>query len=286
MIDVWSAVAPPASELLSLSMPALIKDTEMVGYPLLFASIAGSHLYGFDSSDSDYDIRSAHICPLYDFIGLREPKEVVAMMEGGDRVDVYGGGTVQFAQLDIVSFDLRKFFNLLLSGNGNVLEQITSPIVLTKMESVWPELQRLVNMSVSKRVLSHYAGFSTSIWESIQKKTTIPTIKEVLYVFRTLLTGLMLAENGQMITHLPTLLEHYPATNISDLIQVKREGSEKMISKLSLLGPTKQEYEAYLARLFRAKETTTLPVMNDERNTWVRACCSDFVARLRMDLEV
>ena len=35
-------------------------------YPLLFATISGSHLYGFPSADSDYDLRGVHILPLPD----------------------------------------------------------------------------------------------------------------------------------------------------------------------------------------------------------------------------
>ncbi|HTD85346.1 MAG TPA: nucleotidyltransferase domain-containing protein, partial [Candidatus Binatia bacterium] len=43
-------------------------------YPLLFATISGAHLYGFPSPDSDYDLRGAHVLPLYAVVGLEVPR--------------------------------------------------------------------------------------------------------------------------------------------------------------------------------------------------------------------
>jgi uncharacterized protein len=33
-------------------------------YPLLFVTMSGAHLYGFESADSDYDLRGAHVTPV------------------------------------------------------------------------------------------------------------------------------------------------------------------------------------------------------------------------------
>ena len=46
-------------------------------YPLLFATISGSHIYGFPSPDSDYDLRGVHILPLETVIGLKEGQVTV-----------------------------------------------------------------------------------------------------------------------------------------------------------------------------------------------------------------
>ena len=32
-------------------------------YPLMFVTLSGSHLYGFSSLDSDYDLRGVHVLP-------------------------------------------------------------------------------------------------------------------------------------------------------------------------------------------------------------------------------
>src|SRR5690349_13733351 len=46
-------------------------------YPLLFATISGTHLYGFPSPDSDYDLRGAHVLPLDAVVGLEVRDETV-----------------------------------------------------------------------------------------------------------------------------------------------------------------------------------------------------------------
>ena len=46
-------------------------------YPLLFSTISGSHLYGFPSPDSDYDLRGAHILPVSEVIGLDLGRETI-----------------------------------------------------------------------------------------------------------------------------------------------------------------------------------------------------------------
>jgi uncharacterized protein len=38
---------------------------------LLFITVRGSHLYGFPSGDSDFDLRGVHIAPAEELLGLR-----------------------------------------------------------------------------------------------------------------------------------------------------------------------------------------------------------------------
>lgn len=54
-----------------IEIPELVRDTVTSHpYPLLFATISGAHLYGFPSSDSDYDLRGVHVLPLAQVAGL------------------------------------------------------------------------------------------------------------------------------------------------------------------------------------------------------------------------
>ena len=88
-------------------------------YPLLFATITGAHLYGFPSSDSDVDLRGAHVLPLDRVLGLELRDETVEDMR-----------LIEGLEMDIVSHDLRKYFGLLLKRSGNVLERLYSPLVV------------------------------------------------------------------------------------------------------------------------------------------------------------
>jgi predicted nucleotidyltransferase len=85
----------------------------------VFATISGAHLYGFPSSDSDYDLRGVHLLPLSEVVGL-----------GAGRETVEKSGVEEGVEIDLVTHDAKKFFGLVLKKNGYVLEQVFSPLVV------------------------------------------------------------------------------------------------------------------------------------------------------------
>jgi len=76
---------------------------EQQPYPLLFATISGSHLYGFPSPDSDYDLRGVHILPVQEVVGLHTGAETIEFSELRESLEI-----------DLVTHDIRKFSLLLL----------------------------------------------------------------------------------------------------------------------------------------------------------------------------
>src|SRR2546421_9223993 len=99
--------------------PRLQRIVAAQPYPLLFATICGALLYGFQSPDSDFDPRGAHVLPLEKVVGLDVHDETVE----DSRV-------IEGLEMDIVTHDVRKFFGLLLTKNGYVLEQLFSPLMV------------------------------------------------------------------------------------------------------------------------------------------------------------
>ena len=91
-------------------------------YPLLFATITGSHAFGIASPLSDFDVHGVHLLPISEVLGLGIAHETI---ERKALHDENGQG------IDIATHDLRKFVLLLLKGNGNVLEDIYSPLVVS-----------------------------------------------------------------------------------------------------------------------------------------------------------
>src|SRR5829696_2242238 len=89
-------------------------------YPLIFATVSGSHLYGFPSRDSDVDLRGVHLLPLTEVVGLRTGPQTISHL--GDRDGM---------ELDLVTHELGRFCSLLAQRNGLVLEQLLSPLVVT-----------------------------------------------------------------------------------------------------------------------------------------------------------
>ncbi|MHC5769025.1 MAG: DNA polymerase beta superfamily protein [Nostoc sp.] len=72
-------------------------------YPFLFTIISGSHLYGFPSADSDYDLRGVHILPVQEVVGLQTRNETIEVSEVRESLEI-----------DLVTHDVKKFFLLLL----------------------------------------------------------------------------------------------------------------------------------------------------------------------------
>src|SRR6266852_5614501 len=93
--------------------------TASQSYPLLLMTLSGAHLYGFPSADSDYDLRGVHILPIQEVVGLYEGRETIETTTMQDSLEI-----------DLVTYDVKKFLMLLLKKNGSVLEQIYSPLVI------------------------------------------------------------------------------------------------------------------------------------------------------------
>ncbi|MGY5051848.1 nucleotidyltransferase domain-containing protein [Streptomyces sp. 900105755] len=178
--------------------------------PLLFATVSGAHLYGFPSRDSDLDLRGVHLLPAADLVGLREPEETRS------KTWVRYG-----VEMDLVTHDLRKFARLMLRRNGYVLEQLLSPLVAHTSDT-HRELAALAPGVLTGHHAHHYRGFAVTQWRLFEKTGEL---KPLLYTFRVLLTGIHLMRSGEVLAHLPTLLEEVPEApaHLPELIAAKAE---------------------------------------------------------------
>jgi predicted nucleotidyltransferase len=179
-------------------------------YPLLFSAVAGSHLYGYPSRDSDVDLRGVHLLPAVQVVGLRRGPQTVQRAWLHDEVP-----------LDLVTHDAGKFLRLMLRRNGYVLEQLLSPLVVTGGQ-VHAELVALAPLCLTSHHAEHYRGAAQTQWELFGQTGEL---KHVLATFRILLTGIHLIRTGQLVTALPTLLDVVPGAPayLPDLIEAKAE---------------------------------------------------------------
>jgi predicted nucleotidyltransferase len=182
-------------------------------FPLVFSSVAGAHLYGFPSPDSDIDLRGVHLLPAVQVVGLRHGPQTVERTWLHDEV-----------KLDLVTHDVGKFFRLMLRHNGYVLEQLLSPLVVAT-GPVHEELVAISEGCLTRGVAHHYRGFAHSQWELYQQTGQL---KPLLYTFRVLLTGIHVIRTGQLVAHLPTLLELVPGCPryLAELIEAKSAAEE------------------------------------------------------------
>ncbi|MEG4854538.1 nucleotidyltransferase domain-containing protein [Microcoleus sp. B5-D4] len=233
-------------------------------YPLLFATVSGSHLYGFPSADSDFDLRGVHILPLPKVIGLISAEETIEVSEVREGM-----------QLDLVTHDIKKFFELLLKRNGYVLEQLYSPlIVYTTKEH--EELKDLASNCITKHHSHHYLGFAQTQWKLFEKERP-RRVKPLLYVYRVLLAGIHLMQTGEVEANLVKLNDKFQLSYIPDLIERKLAGEEKSVLEDTDIEFYQQERDRLLNILEDASFTSHLP-----SNPNAKVALSDFLVKVRM----
>jgi len=126
--------------------PRLLGIAAAQPHPLMFATVSGAHLYGFPSPDSDYDLRGVHLLPAERVVGLDDGPFTIEVAE--DQPDI---------ELDLVTHDVKKFFDLMLRRNGYVLEQLWSPLVV-HTTAAHDELKAIAAGCVTRHHCHHYRG--------------------------------------------------------------------------------------------------------------------------------
>ncbi len=215
-------------------------------YPLLFVTMSGAHLYGFESPDSDYDLRGCHITPVKPMLGLDTPNETHEVMDKNSPIE-----------MDLVTHDIRKFFTLLLKNNGYVLEQVMSPICVYASQE-YQELKALAPRCITKHHHYHFKNFSRNQWDMVIKNGK-PTVKGLLYTYRVLLAGIHLMKTHEVESNLRKLNAHFKLSYIDDLIARKIAGTEKGLMPESELKTHEAEFNRLLEVLDNARDQTTLP---------------------------
>lgn len=210
---------------------------------LVFASLSGAHLYGFPSVDSDVDIRGAHVLPAEQMLGLHEPHDTYDYMEVVDGLEV-----------DMVTYDLKKFCALLLNKNGNVLEQAVSPLILRSTDA-HRELTELAGRCVTKHHVHHYRGMTKN---RLRAFVSTPKLKPLLYALRAALTGIHLLRSGECQPDLTRLMVDYPVDGLDELIE-RKAGAEQAVMDVGETGRWRATVEELLVDLETAFEVSTLP---------------------------
>ena len=233
-------------------------------YPLIFMTVSGSHIYGFPSPDSDWDLRGVHLLPAREVVGLEVGPDTV------EQSTVYEG-----LEMDLVTHDVAKFFNLVLRRNGYVLEQLYSPLVL-RTSPEHQELKALANACITRHHAHHSLGFADTQWRLFEKESP-RRVKPLLYVYRVLLTGLHLMRTGRIETNLLTLNEHHRLPYVPELVQRKLEGTEQGVLPEQDFSFHEREFRRLREELEKARDTSALPEAPSGR-----AGLNDLLVRLRL----
>ena len=192
---------------------ALLQHTSP--HPALFGTVGGSRAYGCASPNSDYDIHGVHLLPARVVLGLT-PQCVTA--ESKAHLPEYLGG-----EADIATHDLKKFVELLLKSNGNVLEDLYSPIIV-HTSPAHEVLRDLGRGCITKRLAAHYKGMAANQ----QRGITSRPLKSLLHTYRCLLMGIHAMRTGELLFELQHLAYLYHQPQVFELVERKRVGDENL----------------------------------------------------------
>lgn len=228
---------------------------------LVQCGVTGAHFYGFPSPNSDLDLKGVHQLPLEGLVGLEpapETHDVLTDFEGVEH--------------DLTTHELRRALELLLRGNGNVLERFLSPFQL--VDGLTAELAELARGAISQRFERHYRGFFHGMRREHERE---PRLKSMLYSYRVALTGIHLLETGECVGDVRALAPEYGFDGILDAVSAKAEAGEKAAIEPTLDSALRGGWSALEGRLQQALERSPLPA--EPAN---RAAASDWLVRTRL----
>jgi len=140
---------------------------------ILYANESGSRAWGFESTDSDYDIR---------FIYKRSQKWYLKIKPGRDVIEF---PIVNY--FDYSGWDLKKTLLLLEKSNPVLMEWLISPIVYVKDKNFYEKFLNLSSHYFNPIFsLYHYLNMAKSNFKEFQNNNTVK-IKKYFYVLRPVL---------------------------------------------------------------------------------------------------
>ncbi|UPM45093.1 nucleotidyltransferase domain-containing protein [Halocatena salina] len=201
-------------------------------YQPRFYAVTGSHVYGFDSSDSDIDVRGIHVAPAEEYAYLQTPvEEVTINMDGTTE------GFETYADIDLRSYELKKFGSLLAKANYNVIELVfEAPTVMNGLPLEMDALEALIREHLPMNVPHAYLGMAKSnYYKHLDPEKPVgydPRPKEFLYVYRGLLGAKYVLDHEDIEANVQTLATAVDGGNpelVEELINHKREIDEPTV---------------------------------------------------------
>jgi len=148
----------------------IIRETEKKHkVKILWAIESGSRAWGFDSEDSDYDIRCMHIGRIDAYIGLFNPPLQINLIK---------------ENLDLESWDIKKFVELSFKSNPQIAEWLRSPVIYID-SPIRKKFKKYFDEGCSLEFLKqHYIRMAKQNYEKYMGIGKSHSCKKYLYVLR------------------------------------------------------------------------------------------------------
>lgn len=219
--------------------------------PLLFLGLTGAHAYGFPSPDSDLDLKAVHAVGAARLLGLGAAPPPLELV-----VDDWEG-----REMDLSSHELGLCAELLLKGNGNMLERLLGPLPVVTT-ALGERLAEVARRCLSRRAVHHYRGFLGAMLREHEldvRERGGARAKRLLYAYRVAFTGAHLLLSGELVTDVATLAPRFGyAERVRALIERKR-AAEGAVLPPEEVAPFLEDVPRLYALLDDAQARSILP---------------------------
>lgn len=190
------------------------------GVRILFAVESGSRAWGFDSPDSDYDVRFVYIHEpsWYQAVDLEERRDVIEYPIVDD--------------IDLNGWDARKALRLFWKSNPAFIEWIQSPIVYLEQDAFRQRaVDALPTIYRPEKGIYHYRSMAKTNYRGYLQEPMV-RLKKYFYVMRPLLAARWInrtqaappIEFAKLMTELGA--EHDVTAAVDSLLEKKRATAE------------------------------------------------------------
>ena len=153
---------------------------------ILWAIESGSRSWGFESPDSDYDVR---------FIYVHKPDWYLSVFENRDVIEIPVS-----RELDISGWDLRKTLRLFKRSNPVLMEWLVSPLVYKRSGSFRNHMLRIAPRYFSRKACAyHYLHMAQNNYKREINQKKLVRLKKYFYVLRPLINILWLKEKDTLV---------------------------------------------------------------------------------------
>ena len=185
----------------------------------------GSHMYGYSNNDSDVDLMGFHTVDADEYSYLYEPEAVV-------EINIKDNEYPQYSGLEVRSYELKKFVQLILETNYGAIEAILcgNPVVNGPTLEV-ESLRQIIRDYLPLNVPHTYRGMAKSNYHSNLDRDNVdkyePLPKNFIHVYRGLMASLYVEKNEELIADVVKLSQQLDSADedmVSELID--RRGQE------------------------------------------------------------
>lgn len=151
---------------------------------ILYAVESGSRAWGFESKDSDWDVRFIYVHQYDWYLSINEKKDNIEKMLPND--------------LDLSGWELKKTLLLFRKSNPPLLEWLRSPIIYKEEFTTVVQLRNAVKSYFNpKSCLYHYLHMANGNYEAYFKNQEVK-LKKYFYVLRPILACCWIERTNEM----------------------------------------------------------------------------------------